>query len=111
MKAEIQRRQTLTATLAAYFETRPYQIVTHAELVAQVGENYRSRIAEIRQTPRRPTGLPIENVPVCKADGTRGYGSYRFRPAAIGREADTVIVYADSHIGPLFDRPGALQRG
>ncbi|HMF28264.1 MAG TPA: hypothetical protein VKE42_05795 [Candidatus Cybelea sp.] len=84
--------------LANYFEAHPFVVVTHAELVTLVGENYRSRIADCR----RALSMNIENVPVRKADGTRGYGSYRYRPGALGREADT-FVPGNPETGTLFD--------
>lgn len=102
----IETRTAQTERLAAYFAARPHQVLTHAELVREVGENFRSRLTALKRR-----GMAIEHVPVWLADGkTRGYGSYRFRPESLGREASDVIVYADSQIGPLFDRPGAYQK-
>ncbi len=106
MKRELERRQSLADRLAAYFEARPFQILTHADLVSVVGENFRSRLSELR-TKR---GMAIERVDVLKADGTAGYGSYVYRPDALGRDAGQPVRYADAHIGPLFDNPGAFHR-
>lgn len=92
--------------LAAYFEARPFHVVTHDELVSEVGENYRSRISPLRK--RR--GMVIENVPTFKADGSRGYGSYIFRPDALGRDASDTWT-AQPQALPLYDGPaGAFQR-
>lgn len=74
--------------------------------MAEVGENYRSRISPLR----KKRGMNIENIPAFKADGKRTYGSYRYRPNAIGREAADFLPGDPLH-GTLFDtHPGAWQR-
>lgn len=86
--------------LCDYFRAHPFRDVPHAILVGLVGENYRSRISELRRE------MTIENVPVRRADGTRGYGSYVHRPNAIGRDAGTWTA-APVRL-PLYDgEPGA----
>lgn len=89
--------------LAAYFAAHSFQVVTHETLVELVGENYRSRISELRRQ------MPIENVPVFhQIDGkrVRGYGSYRHRPEALGREASDFTAYKPQ---TLFDEPSGWQ--
>lgn len=105
--AALTTRQAQRDALAAYFRSRPDQVLTHEELKALVGENLRSRISDCRDD----LGMVIENVPVFKADGkTRGYGSYRFRPESLGREADTFVAGNPDH-GTLFDAwPSGWQR-
>ena len=103
MHSEIASHLAQEDRLAAYFEARPGQIVTHDALVAEVGENYRSRIS-----PLRKRGMHIENVPTFKADGTRGYGSYKYLPyVPQGRDAGTWVditaplpLLPDAHPGP-----------
>lgn len=105
MNTEVLAHVAQETRLAAYFAARPHVIVTHDELVKEVGENYRSRIS-----PLRKQGMVIENVPVVKADGTRGYGSYIHRPHALGREAAT-FVPGNPETGTLFDTwPSGWQR-
>ncbi len=105
MRSEIERRQSLADRLAAYFEARPHRTLTHADLVAQVGENFRSRISELRKR-----GMVIERIDTKAADGSAGYGSYRYRSNVLGRDAAT-FVSIDAPL-PLFPdpHPGAFQR-
>lgn len=106
MKQEIERRQSLANRLAAYFEARPFQILTHEDLVSVVGENFRSRLSELRTKH----GMAIERIDVVKADGTAGYGSYIHRPHALGRDAGAFI-QGNVTTGTLFDiHLGAFHR-
>jgi uncharacterized protein (DUF885 family) len=82
----LETRTAQTERLAAYFAARPHQVLTHAELVREVGENFRSRLTALKRR-----GMEIENVPVFTAEGKRGYGSYVHRPNAQGRDAGTFI--------------------
>ncbi len=92
--------------IAALFQARPFEVVSHEELEAVCGRNWQQRLSDAR----RQLKMNIENIPRHDANGKRLTGSYRYRPDALGREADTVVTEADSHVGPLFDRPGAYNR-
>lgn len=92
--------------VAAFFREHPHQIVSWELLEQLVGRNYQQRVSDAR----RELGMNLENVPRFDAAGKRLTGDYCYRPHALGRDAATVVSYADSHLGPLFDRPGAFQR-
>lgn len=100
MNQEVLTHLAQEERLALYFEARPFQIVTHDDLVREVGENYRSRISPLR----KKRGMVIENVPAFKADGTRGYGSYTYRPGALGRDASDIWSAQPVKL-PLYDPP------
>lgn len=105
MTTEIAVQLAQRETLKAFFERQPFVILTHAQLVAEVGENFRSRLPWVR---RHIDGV-IDLVPVFLADGTRGYGSYVYRPQALGRDAATPIP-EPWESGTLFDlHPGPYQ--
>lgn len=69
--------------LAALFRAAPHTIIRHEELEALTGRNYQQRISDARRDLR----MNIENVKRYGADGKRITGDYRFRPAALGRDA------------------------
>lgn len=106
MTPEIATHLAQEDRLAAYFEARPFAVLTHDDLKAQVGENLRSRIAALK----KKRGMRIENVPVKRADGKgRGYGSYVYRPDALGRDASDTWTAVPVKL-PLYDGPsGAFQ--
>ena len=70
-------------SIAALFQARPFEVVSHEELEKLVGRNWQQRISEAR----RQLKMNIENVPRRDADGKRLTGDYRYRPDALGRDA------------------------
>ena len=96
--------------MVAIFRAEPHQTISYERLLA-ITPNFMQRVSEARQV-LKAEGV-LENVPrYAMIDGRRKRitGDYRFRPAALGREADTHVRHADAHLGPLFDTPGAYQR-
>ena len=92
-------------TLKALFEAHPFEVLTHAHLVSAVGENFRSRLPWVKTQ----LGV-IDNVPVFLENGRRGYGSYVYRPNALGRSAEDTWTAQPQRL-PLLDGPaGAWQR-
>jgi hypothetical protein len=83
MKAEIERRATLTDAVEQLFRSKPNTWLTMREL-ADVGGfgGWRTRVSECR----RDRGMDIEQ------DGNGHKSRYRFRPQApIGRDAGTPV--------------------
>lgn len=73
--------------LAALFEAHPHTVIRHEVLEGLVGRNYQQRLSDAR----RDLHMNIENVKLYGADGKRLTGDYRFRPAALGRDAADLV--------------------
>lgn len=73
--------------LAALFEAHPHTVIRHEVIEGLVGRNYQQRISDARRDLR----MNIENVKRYGADGKRLSGDYRFRPAALGRDAADLV--------------------
>ena len=85
MKPELDRRESLTTRLQAFFEAHPYEWITPKQGLEQAGGRYawRSRLPKVRKT--------ISGV--VEWNGVNGPGTaYRFLPfVPLARSAETYV--------------------
>lgn len=91
---EIQDRAAQIEKLRALFTSRPLQEIEASELIALVGVNYRSRIANLRESEHGGLNIQNKRRHIEDAQGRKhaALGAYCFTPyTPIGRDAGTRV--------------------